>query len=334
MKSKILGICGGNGVILHPFKDNLLGNIEPRAIFHTPNDKQWKLNFKVNIAKDQRTTYAGPIDIIIGAPDCGHSSKMSYSRAKVLTDPAKNDSLMFFVSQVLKYKPKAFMMENLPKALEALDGSFEEWMEDYRLHLIIGSVSEFGNSQITRHRLVIVGVRKDLPETKETIISAFPMKPLMNEANLLHGLEERNEGLCHVREPDDYTIPLYYKGARKMTVARAREIWNTKLKRHKRWPVQLNNMVNQPGVYKNLANEYPMTVRKQNRQFKHDGNMLSPREMARIQGVPDSFKLWFDPFMELYCINKARATVAKSPPYEIGSWFYNVVLKLEKIWAK
>jgi asparagine synthase (glutamine-hydrolysing) len=50
-------------------------------------------------------------------------------------------------------------------------------------------------------------------------------------------------------------------------------------------------MKNLPGVYRNLANEYPLTARKQNRQFNSLGYIMSPRELARIQGLPDDFKI-------------------------------------------
>ena len=32
---KVLGVCGGQGALLLPFKNKLIGNIEPRGVFHT-----------------------------------------------------------------------------------------------------------------------------------------------------------------------------------------------------------------------------------------------------------------------------------------------------------
>lgn len=29
-----------------PFRDKLIGNIEPRGVFHTSREEQWKANFK------------------------------------------------------------------------------------------------------------------------------------------------------------------------------------------------------------------------------------------------------------------------------------------------
>lgn len=51
MKIKnILGVCAGGAALLFPFKNNtkynILGNIEPRGVFHTSREEQWKANFK------------------------------------------------------------------------------------------------------------------------------------------------------------------------------------------------------------------------------------------------------------------------------------------------
>ena len=43
---KVLGVCGGQGALLFPFRDKLIGNIEPRGVFHTSREEQWKANFK------------------------------------------------------------------------------------------------------------------------------------------------------------------------------------------------------------------------------------------------------------------------------------------------
>jgi site-specific DNA-cytosine methylase len=48
---------------------------------------------------------------------------------------------------------------------------------------------------------------------------------------------------------------------------------------------------------------------------------MSPRELARIQGVPDSFKIHLDKDNLQYWINKGRASVTKCPPYQIAQWF-------------
>ena len=331
MKLRTLGICGGNGVIIHPFRNQLISNIEMRSLFHTPNHIQWRLNFNVPFEKDLSIRFAkNSVDCIIGAPDCGHSSILAYSRAKKLSNPKENISLTFFMGSIGYYKPKIFMMENLPKMAEVVN--LEESFPEYNLSIFNESVSAWGNSQFSRVRLVVVGIRKDIPFDRELIsLPDLTNYHYKNVNELFEDLGKMNGIHCHVRESDDYTIPLYVDGKRKITVKEAREIWRTRFKDHNRWEVEDEKMKNQPGVYRIFGDGYPLTVRKQNRQFGPDGNMLTPREIARIQGIPDSFKLWYNPSQSLYCINKARVTCAKTPCYEIGVWFKGICDKLEKV---
>lgn len=334
MKSKILGVCGGNGVILHPFKDNLIINNEIRPIFGTPGHAQWRLNFNTPVEASKKVEYNKHlIDVIIGAPDCGHSSVFSYSRAKSLANPKENESLAYFIYSVKKYKPKVFMMENLPKFIENYGEDLVDVFESYRIESLTHPVTIWGNSQATRIRTVIIGIREDLPEDVDDQIhipASLELKAT-DEETLLEGLGAIEiPNLCHVREPDDFMVHMFYKGEKKISVGKARELWNSKYKNEKKWPVNHGNLINQPGTYKNIASEPPLTVRKQNRQFNSQGYMLSPREMARIQGIPDTFGLWYDKSKHLYCINKARATVAKTPPYEIGVWFSKVLTEMER----
>jgi site-specific DNA-cytosine methylase len=326
-----LGISGGNGVILHPFRrGNLLGNIESRSIFHTENEVQWNLNFNVSMDKSLDIRYPKHgVDFIVGAPDCGHSSVMSYSRAKKLANPKDNKSLTDYFDGVNYYKPKMFLLENLPKMLDNFEGGIDDILPDYRLLTLIGGVNKWGNSQVTRTRLLVIGLHKDYPSSILNYFNTDADYELKTCGELLRGLgSQQKPDLCHVRELDEEEICLWYKGESKISINKARKLWMNKYSDLKKWPVNQGNLKNQPGVYRNFTDDYPLTVRKQNRQFNPEGYMLSPREMARIQGIPDSFKLWYNPNRHLYCINKARATVAKSPPYEIGSWFFNIINKL------
>lgn len=324
MKINCLGICGGNGVILHPFRDRLIGNIEPRTVFHTPEQVQWYLNFESPYYKDYFECYP---NVIIGAPDCGHSSVLAYSRAKKLSNPEDNTSLQLYINGVLHYKPLFFLMENLPKLIDNVGTDLDKVFKDYRLIKFIEGVDKWGNSQITRVRLVIIGIHKTIPRSIDKYVT-LPVynKDLPTEGELLKGLTNTtSDNICHVREHDTDMVHLWYQGESKITVAKARELWLSEYKNLKKWPVNNGNLKNQPGVYRNFADDYPLTVRKQNRQFNHDGYMMSPREMAIIQGVPMNFKIWYDENQHHYCINKGRTTVTKSPPYEVGLWFKKVL---------
>lgn len=325
-KYNVLGVCAGNGVLLYPFeKDeafNVLGNIEPRAVFHTQYKEQWKANFKGFMSKGHIVTPR--IDILVGHPDCGHSSQMAFSRAKKLTDPMENDSFQLFINEVQKKLPKVFLMENLPKLLRSVD--LNKAFPGYYLKVFEKvSMSEFGNSQKSRVRLVVIGVRDGYNRIRKIIKTHLKegIKPV-NEpqvtSKLLKGLENENPLLGHVREDIDTIISIYART--KMSLKEIQKVWHNEFKNSKKWPIYNSKMSSAPGVYRNFANSFPMTVRKANRQFNPNGLQMSPRELACIQGIPDSFVIHMDLKRKNYWINKGRATVAKTPPYELGFWFY------------
>lgn len=328
MELNTLGIAGGNGVILHPFRKQLLGNIETRSVFYTPDDIQWSLNFKVSQDKTFVEYSKKAVKIILGAPDCGHSSALAFSRAKKLSDPMKNSSFTFFIDNVGYYRPLLFLMENLPKMLENFtEEQLKAMFPGYRLKKIIQPVSFWGNSQKSRIRLVLIGVREDLPKTADRLITSTESRE--NQAKTAYELtKDLVFQTGHVREPLSAFVSLYYKEKRKITAKEARDLWVGEFSDGRHWPVFQGNLTNQPGIYINRIGDYPLTVRKQNRQFNYQGLMLTPREIARIQGVPDKFKIWIDEERLQYSLNKARTTLAKSPPYEIGAWFKDITDKI------
>lgn len=337
-KLKVLGVCAGNGVGLFPFlgstKFKVVGNIEPRPVYHTKEENQWKANFKnIGFSKDKLLSIEDNVDIILGNPDCGHSSKLTYSRAKKLKDPKENKSLNLFFDLINFYTPKVWLMENLEKLLDTYTREdIEKAFPRYRFKFLVSSVSAWGNSQISRERLVIVATRKDLGD----IIKHFPLpdrshkvkssKELLKD---LEGLAPKQYGFGHVREDFNKEVCMWYEGD-KLTLKEVYEKWNFErgLKESKTWPGHYNTKT-QPGVYKLFPNEPPKTVRKQNRQFNYNALQLTPREMARIQGIPDDFKIVLYEDEIEYWINKGRATVAKCPPYEIFKWFH---FKLDKLY--
>lgn len=125
-KLRVLGVCAGQGALLFPFRENLLGNIEIRGVFHTPGEEQWKLNFSdIPFYKGFcLQEFDEKVDIIISSPDCGSSSVMRLSKVKELGNPKDNRSLNLVISSILKYKPKIFLIENLPRLLSLLPKNF------------------------------------------------------------------------------------------------------------------------------------------------------------------------------------------------------------------
>jgi site-specific DNA-cytosine methylase len=243
--------------------------------------------------------------------------------------------MQVFIETVNIFKPKVFLFENLPTFFKSFpQDDFLKEFPGYSFKIHIGSVSLWGNSQISRERLVVIGIRR----SHKGLASYFEKLPkrdkirLKKAGELAADLKYPNPDLLHLREADT-TVVCMEKDFKKLNLAQIREIWNSKeYATRKKWDATTTGkgkMKNLPGVYRNLANEYPLTARKQNRQFNPQGDIMSPRELARIQGLPDDFRLYLDPKNTQYWINKGRVTATKCPPYEIGAWFAKKLFKVK-----
>lgn len=330
---EILGVCAGQGVMLFPFRKRLIANIECRSVFYTKCNSQWKNNFgsvPMVRSKEQLPEKSLKPDIIIGHPDCGHSSVLAYSRAKKLSNPWENESLNLFITSVNDMQPKLFLMENLAKFLDTVGKhNFENILPNYTLIYHIGSVSMFGNSQKNRKRLVIVGINNthfkgNINHMVSLFTKIFPVRELKTSGILTKGLEEEDISKGHIRENIDDLITMY--AGFKISLREVQTFWanNPTITR---WPVKDKKFTTAPAVYRNRYDDYPNTARGANRQYNHEGLQMSPRELARIQGVPNRFKVFIDPKRKGYWINKGRVAVTKTPPYEVSLWFKTLIKK-------
>jgi len=333
----VLGVSAGIGVSLYPFRKHLVGNYEGRSIFHSKGDKQWRLNFKdIPLYRTIPTLFNGcrqQVDVIISSPDCGSGSILRLSRAKKLGDHKQNVSLAAFFEAIHVYWPKLFYFENLEGLFKSYpEREFNQILRNYRLVKHVASVSHWGNSQVSRKRLIIIGIRRDLPRKLKRCFKLPEVPELKQCWELMKHLEQREKpDICHVREKMD--IPISIHAGKKLTPKQIALEWNSSRKDQKRWETPEYKFSSAPGVYRNLAEDYPATARKANRQFDHHGLMLTPRQLARIQGVPDKFKIHYEPDKSLYWINKGRAAVTKTPPYEISVWFKRKIEKHYKLWS-
>jgi hypothetical protein len=108
MDLKILGICGAQGALLFPIKKYLIGNVEPRGVFHDPKEHQWNLNFpNIPFERTLDSFIGAKVDIIIGSPSCGHSSVFSYSRRKTLGKPREDKCLTLYLSSIKIFNQKS-----------------------------------------------------------------------------------------------------------------------------------------------------------------------------------------------------------------------------------
>lgn len=141
------------------------------------------------------------VDLIIGGPPC-----QAYSSAGRARDPngMKNDPRNFLFESYVKilnhYKPFFFVFENVTGILTAvvngekiINKVFAELSENYKVkfnpNLNILNACNYGVPQI-RRRVIIIGVRKDLPFSPEEMYSAViktnyaPETPAEQRGNL------------------------------------------------------------------------------------------------------------------------------------------------------
>lgn len=324
-KLRVLGVCAGQGALLFPFKKNLLGNIEIRGVFHTPGEEQWELNFgDIPFYKGFcLQEFDEKVDIIISSPDCGAASVMRLSKVKELGNPKDNRSLNLVIASILKYKPKIFLIENLPRLLTLLPKDFfEETFKDYKLVFHERSVLDYGNSQESRKRLLIIGVHK---KTGKKYLNAFDEVFQVKTPTTTRNLLNDYQNPLNYNIPIEKTLAMYdYRklpAKKNLTVRKIQLLWNSDFKNEKKWPIKTAKMSTLPGVYRLEYDKPPLTLRPADRQFRPDGYPLGILDFKAIMGFPKAYKIFMDEGNYLYWLNKARYTIAKGSVYEISIWF-------------
>lgn len=321
----VLGICAGQGGLLFPFRKHLLGNIEPRGVFHTPGEEQWKTNFKgVPFHKGYNLPeFDEKVDVILSSPDCGMSSIMRLSKVKELGKPKNNRSLNLVIEGINYYKPKIFLIENLPRLLSLLPNKYlQEAFKDYKLIFHERSVSDYGNSQVSRKRLIVIGVHK---KTGKKYLNAFNEVFQVKTPKLTRDLLSVSPYGSNYNIPIEKTLAMYdYRKLpekKNLTVEKIQVLWNSAFKQEKKWPIKTAKMSTLPGVYRLELDKPPLTLRPADRQFRPDGYPLGINDFKAIMGFPKQFKIYIDQENYLYWLNKARYTIAKGSVYEVGIWF-------------
>lgn len=328
----VLGVCAGQGGLLFPFRKRLLGNIEPRGVFHTPGEEQWKANFKdVPFYKGYcLQEFDEKVDIIISSPDCGASSIMRLSKVKELGKPKDNRSLNLVIEGINYYKPKIFLIENLPRLLSLLPNKYlQETFKDYKLIFHERSVSDYGNSQVSRKRLIIIGVHK---KTGKKYLNAFDEVFQVKTPKLTRDLLFVSPYGSNYNIPIEKTLAMYdYRklpAKKNLTVRKIHLLWNSDFKNEKKWPIKTAKMSTLPGVYRLELDKAPLTLRPADRQFRPDGYPLGILDFKAIMGFPKAYKIFMDEGNYLYWLNKARYTIAKGSVYEISVWFKRCLKKV------
>lgn len=329
---KVLGVCAGQGALLFPFRKHLIGNIEIRGVFHTPGEEQWKANFgDIPFHKGFcLQEFDKKVDIILSSPDCGHSSVMRLSKVKELGNPKDNRSLNLVIAAILEYKPKIFLIENLPRLLSLLSRDFfEKTFKDYKFIFHERSVSDYGNSQVSRKRLIILGVHK---KTGKKYLNAFNEVFQVKTPTITRNLLNDYQNPLNYNIPIEKTLAMYdYRklpAKKNLTVRKIQLLWNSDFKNEKKWPIKTAKMSTLPGVYRLELDKAPLTLRPADRQFRPDGYPLGILDFKAIMGFPKAYKIFMDEGNYLYWLNKARYTIAKGSVYEVGIWFKRCLKKV------
>lgn len=323
---KILGICAGQGALLFPWRKQLLGNIEPRSVFHTQKEEQWRLNFgEIPFLRNELPEKWHP-DIILSSPDCGASSTMRLSKAKELGNPEKNKSIQLVIEGIMQYQPKIFMIENVPRLMNLMpEKVWQEALPNYHISFKVNSVSDFGNSQVSRKRLIIIGIKN----TAKSYIGCFDIIFSVNTPKLSRFILEAANMQPLI--PFDKVLAMYdYRKLPKkknLTVKEIQHLWTHDFKDEKKWPIKTAKMQTLPGVYKLDPDKPPLTLRPADRQFRPDGLPLGIQDFKNIQGFPKRFQIYLPEENYLYWLNKARYTIAKGAVYEVGIWFKKCIKK-------
>jgi site-specific DNA-cytosine methylase len=332
----ILGVSAAQGALLFPFlhskKYKILANIEPRGVFHTSCESQWKLNF------GDIPFYRGfclqefdeKVDIVVASPDCGIASIMRLSKVKELGKPKDNRSLNLVIEGINYYKPKIFLIENLPRLLSLLPNEYlQEALKDYKLIFHERSVSDYGNSQVSRKRLVIVGVHK---KAGKKYLNAFNEVFQVKTPTITRELLFESPYGSNYNIPIEKTLAMYdYRklpAKKNLTVEKIQVLWNSAFKNEKKWPIKTAKMSTLPGVYRLELDKPPLTLRPADRQFRPDGYPLGINDFKVIMGFPKKFKIYIDQENYPYWLNKARYTIAKGSVYEVGIWFKKCIKRV------
>lgn len=251
--------------------------------------------------KDLEAVIGKNIDVVIGGPPC---QGFSISGKRDPNDP-RNRLYQGFVNIVRYFKPKAFVLENVPNLVSMSNGSIKDQLINdfsklgYGVKYKILLASDYGVPQ-NRRRVVFVGILGDntyvFPEerfssNKRTCKDALSDLPK----------DSAEEGAINNVKPDGE----YQKVMR----SRTNLIYNHAVSNHNESTISIIDLVPDGGNYKNLpknlqstrkvhiawtrynSNKPSLTIDTGHRHHFHYKYNRIPtvRESARLQSFPDDF---------------------------------------------
>lgn len=240
------------------------------------------------------------VDLIIGGPPCQGFSVAG----KRIVDDVRNKLYKNFVRFVEYYKPKAFMMENVPNILSIGGGivrdSIVKDFSDlgYKVVYKVLTASNYGTPQ-NRRRAVFVGFK----DGKEFIFPQQTVEQLVTSYEALSDLPENS-----LEDGSDYPMPTNCD-YQKLMRCKSDKVYNHQITEHSERTKEIIALVPDGGNYKNLPQELQQTrkvhiawtrLNSQKPSFTIDtghrhhfhykwNRIPTVRESARIQSFPDDF---------------------------------------------
>lgn len=240
------------------------------------------------------------VDVIIGGPPC-----QGFSIAgKRIVDDERNKLYKSFVRMVAYFKPKAFILENVPNILSIGDGAVREAIiKDfselgYKVTYKVLLAADYGVPQ-NRRRAIFVGML----DGKEFV---FPEPTVKQPVTSKEAISDLPEG--GIEDGGDYPLPPQTEYQKLMRQG-CEKLYNHEITIHNDRTKEIIAMVPDGGNYKDLPVELQNTrkvhiawTRLNSKRpsitidtghfhhFHYEYNRVpSARESARFQSFPDSF---------------------------------------------
>lgn len=240
------------------------------------------------------------IDVIIGGPPC-----QGFSIAgKRTIDDERNKLYKNFVRFVYHFKPKAFLMENVPNILSLGNGIIKDSVVKdfsdlgYEVVYKVLMASDYGVPQ-NRRRAIFVGL-------KNGVDFSFPEKSVVNLTTSLEALSDLPEDSLKDGESYPFAPNCDYQRVMRRN---SLKVYNHAITKHNEKTKQIIALVPDGGNYKDLPSELQQTRKVHvawtrlnstkpsftidtghRHHFHYKWNRVpTVRESARIQSFPDDF---------------------------------------------
>lgn len=218
-------------------------------------------------------------DVIIGGSPCQNISIMSRTNTKdkkVEGLKGQESKLFYDYIRILNYKkPKWFIFENVRNLLKSNEGEDfkivkESFEENYNITWQVLNTADYGIPH-TRRRLYIVGQRKDLGDFDYEFPKPIELKLISQDL-----LEKQVDDKYYLSEAMYKTVMSWGTGG-----------WSAKPETDMKIARPLVATMHK--MHRASTDNYYHTKYKP--QGKTNLRRLTPREAARLQGLPDTYKI-------------------------------------------